>query len=181
MTTSWRSPRRWSRTSAAWPGGPGTRGTPLGLRNASVRDRWNVAEVVATSEPLIDTAARLIVAGAFDVRGVDLDETVARSRVLVATVASTLSVDASSVIVVPIDAANDEDATALGDAPRVTDLLRTVPMAGDTNAFDTTMAMLRDYFAAQAPAFEEANVPPSHAAHAESSDVVEVPAVRRLE
>ena len=33
----------------------------------------------------------------------------------------------------------------------------------------------------QAPAFEEAKVPPSHAAHAESSDVVEVPAVRRLE
>ena len=89
----------------------------------------------------------MIVAGAFDVRGVDLDETVARSCILVQTVARTLSVDASTVIVVPIDAANDEDATALHAAPLVSDLLRAIPMAGDTNAYDATMALLRGHFA----------------------------------
>ena len=121
-------------------------------RKSGVADLWNVAEVVATSDPLIDTAAGLIVAGAFDVRGVHLDEAVTRSRVLVETVARTLSVDASTVIVVPIAAANDEDATALGKAPLVSDLLRAVPMSGGTNAFDATMELLSEYYAAPAPA-----------------------------
>jgi len=123
----------------------------LGLRRG-VADLWNVAEVVASSEPLIDTAARLIVAGAFDLRGVDLEEAVARSRVLEETVARTLSVDASTVTVVTLNAANDEDATALGAARSVEDLLRAIPMAGGTNALDATTALLRDHFAAPAPA-----------------------------
>jgi hypothetical protein len=118
----------------------------------TVADRWNVAEIVATSEPLIDAAAGLIVAGAFDMCGVELEEAVARSDVLVEVVVRTLSVDAAAVTVVPLDAANDEDATALGAARSVEDHLRDIPIAGDTNAFDATMAMLHDHFAAPAPA-----------------------------